>query len=479
MKKTFIMIAVLFICLMSANTTLLANAHLTYTIVKQPVCGCDGEVEIVVEECGTYNFIGTNWWVLKSNTNQLNNSSLGTPPWDVSPQFETYVQASGNQDNKNGLHFTIHNLCAGDWYFKFAYNVIDDNTLKFFVGDGTSAALHVQLTGSAELLNCDVSLANCGCYYKMATPVVSGGTPAYSYEWIDVVTNQPVNPLKLKSGTYRMTVTDANGCKCIKEFTVTTEAALPDVTLKITPKGCNTATADGGCVELTGSGLTGKAIVWKRTFPTPETFGPTGNATQWCNLQPGDKGWVRIVDLNNACVLELPWEIPAYTPMTFSLLTTSTVVNGVCYGRVDVANLAGGEAPYTYTWSPDIHTTPTTSFRALPATFSVTVTDKNGCVKTQQVTMLGCPTVRGGISVSPNPWQSNAVVAYDVTVNGNYSYKLYDGNLSEVRSVVLGSLTPGSYTTTVDGTGLLAGGYYMFIIQDGIPDNTGIYLLKE
>ncbi len=461
------LLPILFVFLAASYPAL--SAHIGVTVIKQPLCGCDGEIEIDLSECLIEVSAADQWMILKSSTNPMSWSNPGTPSWNSSGELSKYVHYSESGHNIPS-RFRISGLCPGDWYFYFAW--MNNGQFSTIGGESNLTALHITLQGSANPLHCDVTLAECGCYYKMATAVITGGTPPYTITWDPNIKD----PDHIPAGTYWMKVVDANGCECIKEFTVTTEATLPEVSIKVIPKGCNPATANGGCVEISGAGLTGKNIVWKKTYPTQE-MGPTGNATQWCGLQPGDKGVVRIMDLSLGCLLELPWEIPPFTPITFSLKTTAFKQNNSCYGRVDVIDLVGGDAPYTYTWNGS-STTPTTSVRLLPATFIVTVKDKNGCEHTQQVTME-CPPGLRGISINPNPWSVYADVTFEISQTAVYSYKLYDANLIEVRSVSLGTLNPTNHTTTVDGTGLQTGVYYIIIAQDGIPDQAATMMIKE
>ncbi|MGZ3883921.1 MAG: choice-of-anchor L domain-containing protein, partial [Bacteroidia bacterium] len=70
----------------------------------------------------------------------------------------------------------------------------------------------------------------------------------------------------------------------------------------------------------------------------------------------------------------------ASAPTASSALCTNST--GIAY-----ANATGGVAPYTYSWSTTPVQTASSATSLFPGTYSVTVTDKDGCIKTAAVTV--------------------------------------------------------------------------------------------
>ncbi|MBC7864268.1 MAG: T9SS type A sorting domain-containing protein [Bacteroidia bacterium] len=87
------------------------------------------------------------------------------------------------------------------------------DTLNFSITEPTALLLSMNSTPESSF----------GMNDGGATAIVSGGTPAYAYQWNDVA-NQTTNPATgLSTGMYQVIVTDANGC-------VTTDSVLVNTT---------------------------------------------------------------------------------------------------------------------------------------------------------------------------------------------------------------------------------------------------------
>ena len=138
-------------------------------------------------------------------------------------------------------------------------------------------------------------------------------------------------------------------------------------------------------------------------------------------------------------------------PNILSLSTTHTDVscNGGSDGSVDLT-VSGGTAPYSYSWN-DPSNSITEDLSSLSAgTYSVTVTDANGCTETESVT-ISEPTSLSlsstQLNVSCNGRSDGSI---DLSVSGGtapYSYSWNDAGSSTTQDIV--SLPAGTYTVTV------------------------------
>ncbi|MBL7893298.1 MAG: T9SS type A sorting domain-containing protein [Bacteroidia bacterium] len=82
----------------------------------------------------------------------------------------------------------------------------------------------------------------------------------------------------------------------------------------------------------------------------------------------------------------------------------SIIVSSV--GSTATATVTGGTPGYTYMWMPGMYGTPTVSSLA-PGTYTVSVTDKNGCYNYTTVTITATGiyalTSNNGVKIYPNP----------------------------------------------------------------------------
>lgn len=110
----------------------------------------------------------------------------------------------------------------------------------------------------------------------------------------------------------------------------------------------------------------------------------------------------------NTCSIDL--NVPAPLPITFSLMVTNASCYGSCDGSIFVDSLSGGTAPYDFQWNDPLLQITTTADSLCQGTYTLCVTDGNGCVTcdtatvlapteiqvTENVTDASCPTCCDG-----------------------------------------------------------------------------------
>lgn len=115
--------------------------------------------------------------------------------------------------------------------------------------------------------------------------------------------------------------------------------------------------------------------MWNTT-PVQVTPNPTGLCSGNYTLTITDS-------LGNTCSIDL--NVPAPLPITFTLVVTNVSCYGSCDGSIYIDSLSGGTYPYTYIWSNG--DTNSTVFGSCSGTYTVCVTDANGCTVCQSVTV--------------------------------------------------------------------------------------------
>lgn len=229
-------------------------------------------------------------------------------------------------------------------------------------------------------------------------------------------------------------VTNSNGCSAISSGITMTVNALPTVTVDAaTDVLCHGA--DNGSVSITATGTATLSYAW--------TDGASYSSTSEdiSSLAPGTY-MVTVTD-GNGCSSTASATI---TEPAVALAATSTVTNTNSTSGTDgtaTVTPAGGTSGYTYLWS-DSQTTATATGLAA-GTYSVTVTDANGCTATSSVTVY-------------DPLDATASESTPVSCNG--------GSDAEITVTVTGGAAPYTYlwddasaSTTATITGLSAGSY--------------------
>lgn len=218
------------------------------------------------------------------------------------------------------------------------------------------------------------------------TATASGGTPPYAYDWGSAGMGPTID--NLPSGTYEVTVTDANGCTEITTATVfpgQVDCSGFSGSVSTSPVTCP-GDADGeALLNLTGG-----------TAPFTIEWGNGDNTDLATNLSGGVIG-VTITDANN-CFLELEGFVDEDPPIEISIFSTNETVAGQNDGTA-AASATGGTPPYTYDWG-NAGTGPGL-INLAPGVYVVTVTDGKGCTAVETVEiMMGQPGCMLASSIS-------------------------------------------------------------------------------
>ncbi|GAA4837488.1 hypothetical protein GCM10023331_23350 [Algivirga pacifica] len=202
---------------------------------------------------------------------------------------------------------------------------------------------------------------NCGATYEGAIKLsVSGGVAPYTYLWNTGAITK--NLLGLAAGDYTVVITDANGCQITKMYTVQDITGL-GIKSYVTDVSCY-GESDGEIdIEVNG-GERPYTYVWN-----------TGATTQNLYDVPAGSYFVTVTDAKG-CKASLGVMVKSAGALSLSSQVKDVVCKGENNGAIDLT-VNGGTAPFTFKWSNGATTEDLTN---LPAgTYSVVVTDKNGC----------------------------------------------------------------------------------------------------
>jgi uncharacterized protein (DUF2141 family) len=136
-------------------------------------------------------------------------------------------------------------------------------------------------------------------------------------------------------------------------------------------------------------------------------------------------------------------------PTQLQALTTSQASSSCinCNGSI-VSTVFGGTTPYTYIWMPGNYTTATVT-GVCPGTYSLVVSDANGCSTLSTATITGPQGPSFGVSATPanNQNCNNGTATATPTNMGNYTYS-WSTNPTQTTQTATG-LTQGIYTVCV------------------------------
>lgn len=274
---------------------------------------------------------------------------------------------------------------------------------------------------------------------------VAGGTVNYQYLWDDPSAQTTDNPSGLAAGTYTLTVTDRNNCVKSFDFTVTEPDVLEATTNAVNDVLCYGQSNGNAEINVDG-GNTGFNYT---LFDAPAFSVGSPASSTVSNLSVGNYAVV-VVD-NKGCRDTVLFAVAQPDSLLLSNLVDSVSCNGLADGEAAV-NVAGGTPGYNFLWSNGQTQANAVSLAA--GTYSVTVTDNNGCSKITSIEVR-----------EPDPISISNSLTTHVTCHGGgdgvlqvsasggngstYDYDWTPGNPSGDGTSYVSGLTAGSYSVLV------------------------------
>ena len=279
-----------------------------------------------------------------------------------------------------------------------------------------------------------------------ATTTPLGGTAPYTYQWNDPLSQATATATGLCVGTYIVTVTDFNGCSTNDTVNINEPSLIVDNAV-ITPATCG---SNNGAINVSlSSGGTGVHTYLWQTPPV------VGFVTPIVNGLPAGTYVLEITDANG-CMQSFLIPVSSTGGSTVSVNVVNASCDGVCNGFA-LATVTSGNPSYSFLWTtptaPPLPQPTTSSINGLCAgNYTVKVTDGNGCVTVQPVT------------ITDNNSISATVTTMGTTCNG-----ACDGSALVVPN---GGTPPYAHSWsngfTINAIGGLCAGIYFDTITDGV-----------
>lgn len=209
-----------------------------------------------------------------------------------------------------------------------------------------------------------------------ATVTPNGGTGPFTYSWntTPVQTNQTAT--NIGAGTYIVSITDSTGCTT-QDTIIVTQPTQVTVSITSIPPSCFGDL--NGSATATGSGGGGQYTYLWVTSPVQPTQTATGL---------GAGNYSVVVTDSAGCPGTATVTLTQPAALASALTATPP---SICLGACSnlSANVNGGTGAYTYTWTPgpiagnNATVCPTTT-----TTYTLLVTDANGCTRTDSVQVV-------------------------------------------------------------------------------------------
>ena len=302
--------------------------------------------------------------------------------------------------------------------------------------NGCTDTSSVTITEPAPLVASGVVDANVTCNARTegaATASATGGTAPYTYLWSNAETTASITGLA--AGTYNVTITDANGCTDASSVTITEPAPLVASGVVDANVTCNGGTDGAATVNISSGGAAPFTYLWSNSATTASLSGVAAGTY-----------FVTITDANG-CTATSSVTITEPTALVATSVVDSNITCNAGTNGSATASATGGTAPYNYLWS---NATTTASIVGVAAgTYSVTITDANGCIDTSSVTITE-PTVLVAASVVDSNVSCNGGSEGNATASvtgGTAPYTYLWSNAATTASLV--NVTAGTYNVTI------------------------------
>ena len=336
----------------------------------------------------------------------------GTSPYAYiwNPSSQTNATATGLTAGSYTVTVTDHNGCTSS----AAVTVTQPSAVTATISGSTNVSCHGGSNGTA-------------------TVIAAGGTSPYAYVW-NPSGQTNTTATGLTAGSYTVTVTDHNGCSATASITITQPTALTATISATTNASCNGGT--GTATVTAAGGTTNYTYAWT----------PSGGTNAMGTGLTAGSYTVTVTDAHG-CTATASVTITQPPILT---ATISATVDVPCHGGIGSATVtaAGGTSPYAYVWNPSSQTNATAT-GLTAGSYTVTVTDHDGCTASASVTITQPSTLTAAISSSTDPACHGETGTATVTAAGGTTNYTYAWTPSGGTNAIGTGLTAGSYTVTV------------------------------
>ncbi|MBI2966185.1 MAG: PKD domain-containing protein, partial [Bacteroidetes bacterium] len=374
-----------------------------------------------------FTITGVTVTITQTNVN-CNGQCTGSATASASGGASPYTFAWSN----GGTTTNKTNLCAGTY------------TVTATDAGGCMGIATITITQPAAItVTPTVTNTTCGNCNGAISVSVSGGTPAYTYSWSGGGTTSSIT--SKCSGTYSVTVTDSKGCTTTSASTI---GASTPVTSTFTSSANQCLT--GNSFNFTNTGTSGGGVTYSWTFPSGTPASSTTNNPTGVTWSAGGTYTITHTVTQAGCPSTTTQNITVYPQPSASTSVTNVSCGGLCTGAINLT-ASSGTAPYNYDWA-DVAGASNSEDRTnlCAGTYTVTVTDANGCTATATSAVTQPTSISNTNSVNNVNCAGQCTGSITATPSGGTSpYTYIWTTCASMCTNTIGSLCAGTYTVTV------------------------------
>jgi hypothetical protein len=390
----------------------------TYSVAITDAAGCVLNQSVLISQPAAINTI-----VTKSDVNcfgYCNGTATAVTTGGSGPY--TFLWNPGFQTTPS-----VTGLCAGT----YSLTVTDANNCSIIKTITINQPTISSLTTTA-------TAADCGKPTGSTCAVMTGGAPPYTYQWNDPALQTTVCATNISANSYTVTVIDANGC--VSTATASVNSISGPVVTIVSSTNVTCAGASNGTATAT---ITGGAA--------PYSIRWTGSS-QTTNFVSGLSGGFHTITVTDASGCVATATVTILEPSSLGTAITSftnPTCNLSCNGQATIT-AGGGTAPYTYLWNNSSQQTTPKATGLCAGTYTVTVTDKNGCTTTNAaIISQPAPLTVSTVNISNVSCNGGDNGTIFIDVSGGTPGYTYSWNPSVGSGAVVTNLTAGIYTVTI------------------------------
>lgn len=254
-------------------------------------------------------------------------------------------------------------------------NNLESGIYQYTVTDGSCTlinAVTVSQPDSIQINNTIGDVLCAGDSTGFIDVAVLGGVPPYDFSWTgpnSFVSNDE-DVQNLTGGIYSLTISDANSCEIIRDFTVLEN---PPLTVQLEQSDTSCIGTDQNTLVATPAG--GEPPVLVRWIGGPQT-------PIWNNA-PNGWQFVRLTDVNNCTILD-SIEVFSFDSISANIIINPPSCAGNSDGQIAINTVEGGAgngnfSDYFYEWNRNNNGDPVLTDIPGDLTYEVTITDSKGC----------------------------------------------------------------------------------------------------